>query len=287
MAQLINLFNPEQILVAHELHANGTSHLHAYVKCKGPYRTDNSRFADIKDVDGRVYHGNYQGCRSAKNVIKYCSKDEDYVSNFDVAPLLAKRSNRREHMESLLLGKRTLEELLVDEPQYLYNYQSLFNSLKAYKETQAQQYDPLPPFLPNPWCKILLVSQQDVKRRHYHIFSSGPNSGKTTWAKSLCKQYGGIISSNKEPYWNVKPGIRFIILDEYNTARFRYDELNAMADGTYSYRRFGTGIYQFPEESKPIIIILSNVELSTLYPFMCNLVYARFKVIDVSSYKFI
>ncbi|UOK21034.1 replication associated protein [Chifec virus UA13_133] len=284
---LYDKFQPDQILVAHELHANGHSHLHAYLKLKGPLRTYDPRFADYVNAEGRVYHGNYQGCRSSKNVIKYCSKEDDVSTNMDLTAILAKRSSRREHMEELINRKRTLEEMLKDQPQYLFNYQSLTNSLKAYFEKVDVPNVSLPIWLPNPWGKLLPVKKEEVKRRHYHIFSSGPNAGKTTWATSICDEYGGIIVSNREPYWNVFPGLRFIFLDEFNTARHRFDELNAMADGTYGYRRCGSGVFNFPKGSRPIIVILSNISLSTLYPFMHDTLYARFNIVDVSNYKFI
>lgn len=277
----------EQILVAQELHKNGMSHLHVYVKLKGPYRSSDPNFADLKSADGRIYHGNYQGCRSSKNVIKYCTKEDNYVSNFDVGPLLSKRSTRREHMESIILGKRTIEELIVDEPQYLFNYSSLTNSFKMYKEVTCTSTTPLPTWLPNPWGKLFCLRPESFKKRHFHIYSSGPNAGKTTWANSIISQYGGIIVSNKEPYWNVGPSHRFIFLDEYHSARLRYDELNAMADGTYCYRRCGSGVYQFQPGFRPYIIILSNDLLSDLYPFKFSFIDARYKFIDVSSYKFL
>lgn len=283
---LENLFHPVEIVVAHELHKNGMDHLHVYMKLPGQYRTSNANFADLTDSDGKVFHGNYQGCRSSKNVIKYCTKAEDYIANIDVGLLLNKVSSRKQHMADVISGKRTLEDLILSEPQYLFNYASLTKSLQIYRELSMPPPESLPFWLPNPWGRLLQVHPEKVKRRHYHIFSSGPNAGKTTWANSIIKQYGGVLISNREPYWNITPSTRFIIMDEYNTARFRYDEINAMADGTYCYRRFGSGVYQFNEGSRPLIILMGNVMLNEIYPHMFNLVDARYKCIDVSAYKF-
>jgi len=280
---LFTLLDPERLLVVNELHKDGEPHLHVYALLKSPIDTSNCRFADLPGG----YHGHYLGCRSDIAVGKYCTKTgtPNYIANYEVKIRVPKVS-RAEHMESVLLGKRTLEELVSDEPQYLFNYASLTNSLKMYKEQTSYPTEPLPKWLPNPWGKLLPIYSEGKKRRHYHIFSSGPNAGKTTWANSVCEQYGGVIVSNKEPYWNLGPSVRFIFLDEYNTARFRYDELNAMADGTYGYRRCGSGVYQFARGSRPIIIVLSNQRLCDLYPFMFNLVDARYKFIDVSSFKY-
>lgn len=279
---LTKLESIEEYIIARELHKNGNYHLHVYLKLSGPYRTSDSRALDLP----QGYHGNYQGCRSSKNVIKYCTKAEDYLSNIDVPALLQKTSSRKADMDELITKKRTLEELIREKPQYLFNYASLSNSLKLYFEAQEDPKDPVPFWLPNPWGKVLPFMPETTKRRHFHIYSAGPNAGKTTWAQDICDKYGGIIVSNKEPYWNVTLSHRFIFLDEFNTARLRFDELNAMADGTYSFRRFHNGLLSFPKSKRPIIIILSNVHLDTLYPFMHETIYARYKTIDVSKFKF-
>ena len=78
-------FQPLNLCVAKELHKNGNAHLHAFVGLEDQYRTRDPRFADFQG-----YHGNYQGCRSAKNVLKYCTKEDDYKANFDVALALTK-----------------------------------------------------------------------------------------------------------------------------------------------------------------------------------------------------
>lgn len=278
---LSNKFKIVDYIVAHELHTNGDDHIHVYLKLEGPLRSDNPGFADLEGG----YHGNYQGCRSSKNVIKYCTKEEDYLSNLNISDILSKKGSRKEHFTDLINRKRTLDELITDNPQYLINYNSLSNALQGYFSSITKADEHLPMFLPNPWGKILPVYSENRKRRHYHIYSSGPNAGKTTWANTL-RSYGTSIVSNKEHYWNVESYHRIIVLDEFNTARVRYDELNAMADGNYCYRRFSRGVYQFLPGNKPIIIILSNQHLYDLYPHTHELLYARYKEIDVSSYKF-
>lgn len=280
---LCNRFEAEKILVAHELHANGDHHLHVYLKSKGTINTNDSKFADLPGG----YHGNYQGCRSAKNVLKYCTKDEDYLANFDVTSLLSTRSTRSTDFQDLLNRKRTLEELLIDKPQYLINYNTLSKNLQIYFENTERQRETIPWCIPNPWGKLLLNFQELHKRRHFWIFSSGPNSGKTTFALELTQKYGGCINSNREPYWNIGPQCRFVIIDEYNSARFRYDELNAMADGTYSYRRFQLGLHTFNRGQFPILIVLSNQTIDDIYPFRSDLLKARFIQIDISKFRYV
>lgn len=271
--QLFDKFNPEEIIVAHELHANGDPHLHCYLKLFKPYRTTNSKFADLG-----TYHGNYQGCRSAKNVIKYCTKAEDYHANFDVAALLDKKSTRRSDMESIATGKRSLSDLIHESPQYLMGYTKLKIDLNNFLQDTKAPKPPLPYFLPNPWGYVITTC---TNRKLCHLWIHGPpNAGKSfLFARPLLEQFDGHLKTGKEPYWNLSGTERFIILDEYNHATYRWNELNAMADGTFDYRRFHNGVVRL---NRPIIIVLSNLSLSTIYPYMHETLFARFKEYDLN-----
>lgn len=283
-------FNPKRLLVCQELHQDGDPHLHCYLEFSQALRTTDCH---IFDMFGK--HGKYEGCRSVNGTIQYCTKDANTkLPNFKASwkieedPNFKKqfKTTRAEDFAPLVEGIETPEDLIQKKPQYFINYATLSKSYQLFHEAKAVPKNPLPLWLPNPWGKALPVLPSTKKRRHYHFWSSGPNAGKTTWATWLLDQYGGAINSNKEPYWNITDKASILVLDEYNSARFRYDELNAMADGTYSYRRFGLGCVQFSRSRSPIIIILSNCELSTLYPFMNELLYARYKSIDLSTFKF-
>lgn len=94
--ELAKIFDTKELLVAHELHKNGNSHLHCYIELNSQGEFTSPNFADIFG-----FHGNYQGCRSAKNVLKYCTKEDDYISSFDVNAALKGRS-----LEKGILGKR-------------------------------------------------------------------------------------------------------------------------------------------------------------------------------------
>lgn len=258
----------ELLLVAHELHKNGDHHLHVYCKLNGAFR---SSLANCLDVG--QYHGNYQGCRSAKNVLKYCTKAEDYVANFDVAPLLSKSQSRKEHLESVINRKRTLQELVKEHPQYLYGYTKLKLDIDCFFKDQADTRTTLPTWLPNPWGK-LLSTKKACKKRHYWIYSDKPNLGKSfLFAKPIVREFRAAIRTGGEPYWNLRGDEQLIFIDEYNHATFRFWELNAMADGTFQFRLFQRGVIQLED---PLIVILSNLSISTLYPFMNNLLYERY-----------
>lgn len=259
-------------IIASERHANGDEHLHCYFKLLQPFRTRNSLFADITAPDGTVYHGNYQGCRSSKNVIKYVTKDENYDSNLDVSELLGGGANRS------VIGKKILEgtplnELVHQYPSLLFGYQKLECDILCFKEREQPCLPPLPWFLPNPWG-LVLPSFRNAKQRHYWIFSRKPNLGKTYhFAQPLCREYRAVIATGDLTYWNVSVNTQCLILDDYNRAKLRYDDLNTLCDGSYGFRRSHRGVVQL---DKFVVIVLSNQSIKDLYPNMFELLYARF-----------
>lgn len=78
----------EEIVVATEQHKDGNRHYHAYVKYVTGVKLSDA--PTVFTVDG-CKSGNYQPCRSPKAVIKYCTKETDYESNFDIKNYLKKK----------------------------------------------------------------------------------------------------------------------------------------------------------------------------------------------------
>lgn len=269
--------NIDKYCVAHELHANGDDHIHVYLKLSDAVRFRRPDCLDLVTVD-KVYHGNYQGCRSAKNVLKYCTKKEDYISNMDVAAALGSKSNRRAIAEEIILKKRPLHEVVVDNPQLLFGYTRLKLDVTVYQEDTAPQKDDLPPFLPNPWGRVL-PSFKNSKRRHYWIYSRTPNFGKTYhFAKPLAAEYRATIATGDFTYWTVDRHTQLVILDDYNTAKLKWDGINQLADGTFQFRLFQRGVVVL---AKYLVVILSNQPIFELYPHMNTFIYERFYEIEL------
>lgn len=270
----------EHYIVAHELHANGDHHLHMYLELFEPFRTRDSQALDIVEpLTGVTYHGNYQGCRSAKNVIKYCTKAEDYLSDLDVATLLSGKSvNRALLGRKLIDGELSLTQAVDENPSLLFGYQRLKLDLATYLEDAKIDKPDLPTWLPNPWGKIL-PSFPNRKKRHYWIYSRQPNKGKTYhFARPLLEEYRGVVATGDFSSWSVDKNTQLLVLDEYNTARLRYDQLNAMCDGQFNFKVLYRGVI-IPK--KYLVIVLSNQPLSELYPFMNELLYSRFNEIEL------
>lgn len=265
---LLEKFIVELICVASERHADGSPHLHVYIKLKGTLDTRDPNFADIQG-----FHGNYQGCRSAKAVLKYCTKKEDFKANWDVMASIECKKNKRADIGKLLLNGKSLLELLPEYPELVFNYKRIKEDLREINLDRGFQVEKMPLWLPNPWGLVLRTSGS--KRRHFWIYSNSPNKGKTTkFAFPLREEFGFSIITGDFSYWNIRGDEQGLVLDDYNTARLKYDFLNVMCDGTAGYRVFNRGVVTL---NSPCIIVLSNRSIKDLYPNMYFLLEARFK----------
>lgn len=70
-----------EYIVAVEPHKDGTPHLHVYLNLSKKTRVTAENF-DLQDGD-ETYHGNYQKCRNAFKVQKYCKKGGDFITNME------------------------------------------------------------------------------------------------------------------------------------------------------------------------------------------------------------
>lgn len=270
---LMDKFRPERILVAGEKHADGGRHLHCYLGFQERKSFTGADFADLIILD-KYYHGNYEACRSVNSVLKYATKDGDWKANFDIKQAGTAKQRRVWAANKVVHEEAKLEDLILEEPELIFGYASLDRDINLYRrQRDSRKILHLPPFLPNPWG-LVFPSSRHAKRRHYWLYSSRPNVGKSYhFARPLAEEYGAVIQSGDFSYWNVCIGVRCIILDEYNTALLKYSQLNSICDGTFGFRVFHGGVVKLDQ---PLLIVLSNQSISSLYPHMHELLYARF-----------
>ena len=74
----------EEYIVAQEEHQSGDLHLHVYLKMKGRTSVTAPEYLDLMGPENKRYHGNYRSCRSPKSVQRYCTKENNYISNMDL-----------------------------------------------------------------------------------------------------------------------------------------------------------------------------------------------------------
>lgn len=91
-------------IVAPEVHADGTPHLHAFIRYEDRVTWSSTRW-DLRQGD-LVYHGNYQVAKSWKAVMDYCKKDGNHISNISIEDAKSKKAARN-------------QQLLNEDPQQL------------------------------------------------------------------------------------------------------------------------------------------------------------------------
>lgn len=151
-----------------------------------------------------------------------------------------------------------------------------WEGLRAFYQEDSRSN--LPPWLPNPWGKLISSTIQ-AKKRHYWIFSRLPNKGKTYhFAKPLVKNYKATLQVGHFDYWNVSKTDQAVVLDEFNFASLKWNTLNSMCDGSHLYRKiYSSGVVL----SDPLIIVLSNKSIVDLYPNAHIYLIERFNEIEI------
>lgn len=100
------------IVVAAELHKDGTNHLHAYILLAVALNCRNARYWDIG-----AHHGNYQKARDINAVVQYIKKDGNILEEGDISwaeKVDAKKDHRRALTKAIIDGSMTIPQA-VDE----------------------------------------------------------------------------------------------------------------------------------------------------------------------------
>lgn len=106
LAFLVGVFQDFEphIRVSHELHEDGSSHLHAIVVCLRKFERRGAGAERTFDIerDGHTYHPNYQSCRDPKAVFDYISKDDDFVDFGNPADHCGTKKSNKEQWAAAL-----------------------------------------------------------------------------------------------------------------------------------------------------------------------------------------
>lgn len=117
----------KEYIIAEEEHKDGGKHLHAWFLLNRKIHIKNCHFMcwaappEHQPQD----HVNVQGCRSNAAVIKYVTKDGNFISSSSkeelLAKLAAKTSKKSQFYEQVLAKGRITKELLLANPEQLIN----------------------------------------------------------------------------------------------------------------------------------------------------------------------
>ncbi|AUM61624.1 Rep [uncultured virus] len=95
---LKSLVEIDKYIVAQEKHQDGNLHIHCYLLLKSKLNLKNPRKFDYQE-----YHPKVEGCRSYKNVIKYVTKDGNYITNYE-----------RDILEKIINDNKKASEIYVE-----------------------------------------------------------------------------------------------------------------------------------------------------------------------------
>jgi hypothetical protein len=261
-------------------------HYHCYVQLSR--RIDWTGF-NCLDIDGN--HGHYEVVRKRHDVIRYVTKDGNWVSNVNVNELL---DSMEHHTKQAKVQSRNLQLLNSDsltlinsgvinlmQLSTLEKNRYLFESLQLAAERKAHMR-PLDPFIANTWDIPMPVLDSSEKKRHIYIWGNG-NMGKTGWIQWLRDTYNsGMYRYGTKFQDDITSGCEVILLDEF-AGQLNKEELNMLCDGTGHTR----AIYQSGEERRKVLVIVSsNFPLTEYYGGLkLKTIQARFREIELDESK--
>lgn len=182
-ALLLHLSTIDDIVehvIAVEKHADGNSHLHAYVKfTKGVTLARNSEF-------NLPHHkGNYQPARSCAAVIKYCIKGGDYDSSFDMDTYLKKKGK----VNATTIREKSVKTALEDGDI-------------SYVSARAYQY-----------ARSILQDKYDHTDTRGLWFYGDPGTGKSYSARMYNND---VYLKSQNKWWDGYEGEKTVILDDFD-----------------------------------------------------------------------
>jgi len=234
---------PTEYLIAEEHHEDGGLHLHAFVKFpKGILPKNAPKTFDLLDKTG-----NYQPCRSAKAVIKYCEKEGSYISNFDVG----KYKDKKLRVTPQVLRENTAL-------QALDNGLISFQSMKQYEFARSHA--------------IIPRERDDVCGLWLY---GPPGTGKSRYARYLSGDDVYMKAQNK--WFDGYGGQTYIILDDLDKEFKSWHNLKIWTDRYKSYGEVKGGQVSLSHRT---FIVTSNYHPSDLVkddPCLLEAVLRRFR----------
>jgi Geminivirus Rep catalytic domain len=96
-------------LLVREYHKTDQPHIHVYLKTSKKCNITSSIFLDLKNTEGKIFHGNYQSAKKKNSVIEYMLKNIPKKSDSNIL-----YSENMSKLIGELANYKTLEEALID-----------------------------------------------------------------------------------------------------------------------------------------------------------------------------
>jgi hypothetical protein len=260
----------KELVVAHERHADGGSHYHAWVKFNRRVRHQPLQWK----WEGRTACVR-TNIKSAHAVIKYCKKDGDYIqSGIDMSRYTDCVKNHKRYIGQRVLDAGELTTELIDEhPEILYDISRINEGLDYYNirkvaERTREEYKPEWKYFYNWQAGALDYLSRPPTRAPYWMVDESGNHGKSAFATFLDHRRGAIlltmcdardvcyiIKSNIHK-WNMKR--RAILVFDF-PRDYNYDNcyslIEAICNGFIASTKYAPTELRF---ERPHVIVFSN-----------------------------
>jgi len=248
---------PTIVVIAEERHQDGNIHHHAYLKYPKKLCV---RAADIFDMDGN--HPNVQSARSAKHVIKYCTKDGNYLAS-GIEIKLTREAGLKRLLAEINEPEEFIAKVLIMDPDWAI---SRFSNIRAFVEWRfrdgKQVYEPVREWdsfhsIPEAVARFRDALQTHVvgERDMRSLWLSGPSRcGKTQLARSIGTH------SYMQGIWNMAcldDKAKYAVFDdiEWGSIKYMYKQLIGLqkdVNFTGKYRRPTKFVWGMP------VVIITN-----------------------------
>nr|WAE42435.1 MAG: replication associated protein [Cressdnaviricota sp.] len=265
------------VCVSEELHQDGNIHFHAQVQFSAMFNAIHTTFDLNED------HPNVQKSKNSRFVNDYVKKKGNFVEH-GIMIMYAKKPMKPTNkmlLEGDLVKMIDNEEISGFSLAGILNFRKLYADLKVDSKPSISCGD-----MDKNWNELTIrILPTSEKRRHYWLYSSMPNLGKTSFLEKLAKQYRCYFYNCGEKFQTgVKPDTQLVLFDEYAKGNsIKITDLNSMCDGNYSYMKKGQPACTL---NKPYIFVCSNFSIADVYPNSSGRIEARFNEIDLSGFTF-
>jgi len=256
--------------VAEEEHADGSPHLHAFVRLKRPCDFNGAACLDLV-VEGVRYHGNYQVARKPHEALKYCIKDKtlSWMGITEGEALAATKSAGKKRAiwdvigEKIAAGQSAKQIVLADR--------SLYFHLKYIENAVAQEAlwnMPIKPKFLGAFSNDLcyenmqiadwLMKNVGVARtfKQEQLYVHGPLGLGKTFLLNMLQECLNVYVAPYDGEWfdDYTDDYDLVVFDEFRS-QYTIQFLNSFLEGsTKPLRRRGKGPY-VKQKNVPVVFM--------------------------------